>query len=132
MPGRAQTHKAGLVPGGLDRTKMVHVKHFGTIGAKNLTRRQTAAPRSICKIDQFFGAVPVGRLRCLDGLTGLREVIPDVRFADRIEVVTRDARAAATWSCPSQVSAVTDRIFLHRNYAPKQKCALRVLATSPT
>jgi hypothetical protein len=35
-----------------------------------------------------------GRVR-LDGLAGLREVIPDVRFANRIKVVTRDGRAAA-------------------------------------
>jgi hypothetical protein len=42
-----------------------------------------------------------GRLR-LDGLASLREVIPDVRFANRIKVVTRDGRAAAAWSHQSQ------------------------------
>jgi len=26
-----QTYKPGLVPGGANRTKMFHVKHFGTI-----------------------------------------------------------------------------------------------------
>ena len=36
--------QAGLVPGGANRTNMFHAKHFGTIGAKNLTRPQTAAP----------------------------------------------------------------------------------------
>jgi hypothetical protein len=45
-----------------------------------------------------FGAIPGGRWRRDDGLAGLREVIPDVRFADRVEVVTRDAGAAAAWS----------------------------------
>ena len=39
----AQTHKPVLVPGGPNRTKMFHVKHFGTIAGKNLTRHQTAA-----------------------------------------------------------------------------------------
>jgi hypothetical protein len=39
--------QAGLVLGGLDRTKMFHVKHFGTIWARNLTRPRTAAPSSI-------------------------------------------------------------------------------------
>jgi hypothetical protein len=85
-----QTHKPGLVPGGLDRTKMFHVKHFGTIGAKKLTRHKTAVPSSICKIDRFFGAIPRRRRRRLDGLAGLREVIPGVKFVGRIKVVTRD------------------------------------------
>jgi hypothetical protein len=48
----------------------------------------------------FFGAIPEARRRRLDGLAGLG--VPDVRFADRIEVVARDARAAAAWSRPSQ------------------------------
>jgi hypothetical protein len=74
----AQTHKPGHVCGGLDRTKMFHVKLFGTIGAKNLTRHQTAAPPAICKIDQFFGAIRGGQRRRLDGLAGLREVTLDV------------------------------------------------------
>jgi hypothetical protein len=42
-----RTHKPGLVPGGLDRTKMFHVKHFGTIGTKNLTRTKTEVASSI-------------------------------------------------------------------------------------
>jgi hypothetical protein len=67
---------------------MFHVKHFGTIGAENVIWPQTAVPPSTCKIDRFFGAIPEARRRRLDGLAGLREVIPDVRFADRIEVVT--------------------------------------------
>jgi len=81
---------------------MFHVKHFGAIGAKNLTWPQTAAPPATCKIDPSFGVIPGGRRRGLDGLAGLQEVIPDVRFADRIADVTRDARAAAAWSRPSQ------------------------------
>jgi hypothetical protein len=39
-----------------------------------------------------------GRRRRLDGLAGLREGIPNVRFAGRIQGVTRDARAAAARS----------------------------------
>src|SRR5450631_1718070 len=39
-----QTHKPGLVPGGVNRTKVFHVKRFGTIGAKNFKRRKTIAP----------------------------------------------------------------------------------------
>ncbi len=82
-----QTHKPGFVLGGPDRTKMFRVKHFGTIGAKNLTRPQTAGRLAICKINRFFGAIGINRRRRLDGLAGLREVVPDVQFADRIEVV---------------------------------------------
>src|ERR1700680_1300132 len=44
MPGRAQTHKPGLVFDDPNRTKLFHVKHFGTIWAKNLTRPKTAVP----------------------------------------------------------------------------------------
>jgi hypothetical protein len=94
MPGRAQTHKPGLVPGGLDRTKMFHVKHL-RLGPKTLQGIRQRPLLQCCKIDQFPGPIPEARRRRLDGLAGLREVIPDVRFADRIEVVTRDARAAA-------------------------------------
>jgi hypothetical protein len=72
----AQTHKLGRVSGGLDRTKMFHVKLFGTICAKNLTRPQTAACPSTCKIDQFFGAIPEARWRRLDGLPHCRKASP--------------------------------------------------------
>jgi hypothetical protein len=52
MPGRAQTHTAGARFGGLDLTKMFHVKHFGTIGAKNLTRpKQRPLLRLVRSID---------------------------------------------------------------------------------
>jgi hypothetical protein len=37
----------------VNRTKMFHVKHFGTILAKDLTRGQTAASLKSCKIDGF-------------------------------------------------------------------------------
>ncbi len=77
---------------------MLHVKHFGTIGAQNLTRHQTAAPLRPCKIDRFFGAIAEARRRRLDGVAGLREVLPDVRFA-RIEVA----------GCPSRCRISTLR-----------------------
>jgi hypothetical protein len=41
----AAYRRAGLIAcpiGGLDRTKTFHVKHFGTIGAGNLTRPRTS------------------------------------------------------------------------------------------
>ena len=37
-----QTHKPELFGGCFNRTKVFHVKHFDTIGAKNLTRSKTA------------------------------------------------------------------------------------------
>jgi hypothetical protein len=40
-----------------NRTKMFHVKHFGTIWAENLTESHTAASSLIGKIGQFFGAI---------------------------------------------------------------------------
>jgi hypothetical protein len=52
-----QTHKPELVSGGLDRTKMFHVKHFGEVRPENLTRRVTVSSLSIRKIDRFFGAI---------------------------------------------------------------------------
>jgi hypothetical protein len=54
---------------------MTHVKHFGTIGAKNLARHGTATPLAICKIDQFLGPVLEARRRRLDGSVDLPEVI---------------------------------------------------------
>jgi hypothetical protein len=107
----------------------VWIVHFGTIWAKNLSRPKTAAPPSTCKIDQFFGAIPEARRRRLDGLAGLREVIPDVKFADRIEVGTRDSP-----SCRRLVSSVTgntpaekDGMFSHRNCAPRTPCNINGL-----
>jgi hypothetical protein len=54
----------------------------------------------------------------------LREVIPDVRFADRIEVVTRDDRAAAAWTRSSpgfdNISAVNGGLFPQRNCATEK------------
>jgi hypothetical protein len=64
-----------------DRTKMFHVKHFGTIGAKNLTSLNTnAVPRS-GMIDRFFGAIGIGRRRRLGGRAPVPEPSPGVRSA---------------------------------------------------
>jgi hypothetical protein len=110
---------------------MFHVKHFGTIGAQNLIRHQTMAPPSTCKIDQSFGAIAEVRRRRLDGLADLPEVTPDVRFAERIEVVARDARAAATWSRRSpafdNTPAANGGMFLHRNCGPRKPCNINGL-----
>jgi hypothetical protein len=77
-----------------------------------------------------------GRRRRGDRLAGLREFIPGVRFADRIEVITRDARAAAAWTRLSQTlgdTGRTDGIFLHRNYAPRKPCNIsgQILVQNP-
>jgi hypothetical protein len=52
-----KTHKPGHVFGGLDLTKMFHVKHFGTIGAKILQSRRQR--RDLCpgKIHRFSSAI---------------------------------------------------------------------------
>lgn len=49
---------------------MFHVKHFGLVAAKNLTKLKTAASPSIRKIDQFFGAIGIGQQLCLDSADG--------------------------------------------------------------
>jgi hypothetical protein len=48
-----------------------------------------------CKISG--GAVPAGSRRLAAAPLWLNR-LPEERFADRVEVVPRDARAAATWS----------------------------------
>lgn len=78
---------------------MFRVKHFCPIGQKPY-KASDRGPFQSCKIDQFYGAIPDGRRRRLDGLAGMREIIPYVKFARRIEAVTRDA--AAAWSRQSQ------------------------------
>jgi hypothetical protein len=47
-----QTHKPGLVPGCLDRTKMFHVKHFGTIGS-NISKKTPSKNKALQKVSQF-------------------------------------------------------------------------------
>jgi hypothetical protein len=54
----AKTHKPGRVPGGINRTKMFHVKRFGKAGGKNLTNPKTVAPPRSCRIDRCRGATP--------------------------------------------------------------------------
>jgi len=84
-----------------------------------------------CKIDRSFGAIARGRRRRVDAFASLRKGIPDVRFADRIEVVTRDARAAAAWPRPSPAidagTTVNDGMFLNRNSAPRKRLKINAL-----
>jgi hypothetical protein len=53
-PAQANPQAGVVLPGGADRTKMFHVKHFGTIGAKNLTRRKTAASPDLVRSIDFL------------------------------------------------------------------------------
>ena len=55
-----KSYKQGLSRGGLNRTKVFHVKRFGKVGAENLTRRKTEARSRTCKIERFFGAMRGG------------------------------------------------------------------------
>jgi hypothetical protein len=75
-----------------------HVKHFGTIGAKNLTRAKTAVLLQPCKIDQFFGRIPEARRRRGDSLAGLREVIT---MQSPLTESSLSRGMPAAWFCPS-------------------------------
>jgi hypothetical protein len=77
---------------------------------------------------QFYkrgGPVSKAKPVCGKSSPMLREVIPDVRFTDRIEVVTRDARAVS--SVTSNTPAEKDGITLHQNYAPSKPCNINGL-----
>jgi hypothetical protein len=89
-----QTHMPKLIWATRNLTKMFHVKHFCPVEAKILTNPKTAAYRCACKIDQYFGAIGIGRQQARRWVSLLPKCIPDVRFADECESVLRFARAA--------------------------------------
>jgi hypothetical protein len=49
-----QSHKPKLFPRVPDRTKVFHVKHFGTIGAQNLRTLRTAAAPCFVRLMGLF------------------------------------------------------------------------------
>jgi hypothetical protein len=72
---------------------MLHVNHFGTNARqKPYNAEDSGLSFNLDKMDRFFGAIR-GR-----AAAPLLERIPGVRFANGIDVVTRDAGAATAWS----------------------------------
>ena len=111
---------------------MLHVKHFGTIGAeKPYKAEDRSCLFNLVRSIGFLVQLRIGRRRRLYGLAGLREIIPDVRFADWIEVVIRDGRAAADFVRQFNAQAVNDGIILHRNYTQKKLRNINGLISRP-
>jgi hypothetical protein len=53
--------------------EMFHVKHFGPVGAENLTSRIQPLPLCSGKIEQFFGAIGIGLPRRIDSPAGCQK-----------------------------------------------------------